>query len=68
MKHQQEVIYLVDRIKQLQTEMVLLRDQNDELTAELETLKLRVNHVKDMRYCIKYQNVLKYVFLLYKAI
>ncbi|XP_076245387.1 blastoderm-specific gene 25D [Calliopsis andreniformis] len=48
-KHQQEVLYLVDRIKQLQTETVLLRDQNDELTAELETVKLRDNHIKDTR-------------------
>lgn len=46
-KHQQEVIYLVDRIKQLQTEAVLLRDQNDELTAELESLKLY--DTKDIR-------------------
>ncbi|XP_076178154.1 blastoderm-specific gene 25D isoform X2 [Ptiloglossa arizonensis] len=48
-KHQQEVIYLVDRIKQIQSEAVLLQDQNDELTAELETLKLRHSHVKDTR-------------------
>ncbi|XP_043263150.1 blastoderm-specific protein 25D [Colletes gigas] len=49
MKHQQEVIYLVDRIKQIQSEAVLLRDQNDELMAELETLKLRYTHNKDTR-------------------
>ncbi|OAD55892.1 Blastoderm-specific protein 25D [Eufriesea mexicana] len=48
-KHQQEVIYLVDRIKQLQSEAVLLRDQNDELTAELESFKLRDRHNKDIR-------------------
>ncbi|KZC04252.1 Blastoderm-specific protein 25D [Dufourea novaeangliae] len=48
-KHQQEVIYLVDRIKQLQSEAVLLRDQNDELTTELETLKVRHNPMKDIR-------------------
>ncbi|XP_053984065.1 blastoderm-specific protein 25D [Hylaeus volcanicus] len=48
-KHQQEVIYLVDRIKQIQSESVLLRDQNDELTAELETLKQRYSHIKDIR-------------------
>ncbi|XP_031844031.1 blastoderm-specific gene 25D [Nomia melanderi] len=48
-KHQQEVIFLVDRIKQLQSEAVYLRDQNDELTIELETLKLHQNHIKDTR-------------------
>lgn len=49
MKHQQEVIYLVDRIKQLQLEAVLLQDQNDELTAEIESLKLHDRHIKDIR-------------------
>lgn len=49
MKHQQEVIYLVDRIKQLQLEAVLLQDQNDELTAEIESLKLHDHHTKDIR-------------------
>ncbi|XP_031366511.1 blastoderm-specific protein 25D [Apis dorsata] len=48
-KHQQEVIYLVDRIKQLQLEAVLLQDQNDELTAEIESLKLHDRHIKDIR-------------------
>ncbi|XP_003393251.2 blastoderm-specific protein 25D isoform X1 [Bombus terrestris] len=50
-KHQQEVIYLVERIKQLQSETVLLRDQNDELTAELESLKQHDRHNKDTSYC-----------------
>lgn len=49
MKQQQEVIYLVDRIKQLQSKAVLLQDQNDELTAELETLKLHDSYIKDTR-------------------
>ncbi|XP_034196043.2 blastoderm-specific gene 25D [Osmia lignaria lignaria] len=48
-KHQQEVIYLIDRIKHLQSEAVLLRDQNDELTAELESLKQYDCHAKDIR-------------------
>ncbi|CAK9830652.1 Blastoderm-specific protein 25D [Anthophora retusa] len=48
-KHQQEVMYLVDRIKHLQSEAVLLRDQNDELTAEIGNLKLHNCHNKDMR-------------------
>lgn len=49
MKHQQEVIYLVERIKQLQSEAVLLQDQNDELTAELESLKLYDCHTTNTR-------------------
>lgn len=48
-KHQQEVIYLVERIKQLQSEAVLLQDQNDELTAELESLKLHDHHTTNTR-------------------
>ncbi|XP_076382040.1 blastoderm-specific gene 25D [Megalopta genalis] len=48
-KHQEEVIFLVDRIKHLQSEVVTLRDQNDELTIELETLKLHQIYVKDTR-------------------
>ncbi|XP_078041591.1 blastoderm-specific gene 25D [Augochlora pura] len=48
-KHQEEVIFLVDRIKHLQSEVVSLRDQNDELTIELETLKLHQTSVKDTR-------------------
>ncbi|XP_076645426.1 blastoderm-specific gene 25D [Halictus rubicundus] len=48
-KHQQEVIFLVDRIKYLQSEAVSLRDQNDELTIQLEALKLQQNHIKDLR-------------------
>ncbi|XP_076669633.1 blastoderm-specific gene 25D isoform X1 [Andrena cerasifolii] len=49
MKQQQEVIYLVERIKQLQSKAVLLQDQNDELTAELETVKLHDSYIKDTR-------------------
>ncbi|XP_012522185.1 ninein [Monomorium pharaonis] len=38
-KQQEQVTFFVDRIKQLQSEVTLLRDQNDELNAELENLK-----------------------------
>ncbi|XP_017888510.1 uncharacterized protein LOC108629986 [Ceratina calcarata] len=47
--HQQEIVFLVERIKRLQSEAVLLRDQNDELTAELESLKLHDSYTKDTR-------------------
>ncbi|XP_076751450.1 blastoderm-specific gene 25D [Xylocopa sonorina] len=50
-KHQQEVIFLVERIKQLQAEAVLFRDQNDELTAKLENFKLHDCYIKDTGYC-----------------
>lgn len=42
-------MYLVERIKQLHSETVLLRDQNDELTAELDSLKQHDRHNKDTR-------------------
>lgn len=38
-KQQEQVNFFVNRIKQLQSEVTLLRDQNDELGAELENLK-----------------------------
>ena len=38
-KQQEQVNFFVDRIKQLQSEVTLLRDQNDELCAELENSK-----------------------------
>ncbi|XP_034947355.1 ninein [Chelonus insularis] len=40
-RENEQVISLVDRIKRLQSECALLRDQNDELTSELELLKSR---------------------------
>lgn len=46
-KQQEQVNFFVDRIKQLQSEVTLLRDQNDELDAELENFKC---YGKDMRY------------------
>lgn len=46
-KQQEQVNFFVDRIKQLQSEVTLLRDQNDELCAELENLKC---YGKDIRY------------------
>ncbi|KAL6261333.1 hypothetical protein P5V15_008853 [Pogonomyrmex californicus] len=46
-KQQEQVNFFVDRIKQLQSEVTFLRDQNDELCAELEDLKC---HGKDMKY------------------
>lgn len=46
-KQQEQVNFFVDRIKQLQSEVTLLRDQNDELGAELENLKC---YGKDTRY------------------
>ncbi|KAK2576480.1 hypothetical protein KPH14_005810 [Odynerus spinipes] len=42
-KKQEQVLHLIDRIKQLQSEVVSLHDQNDELTIELEILKSRDN-------------------------
>ncbi|KAK0180799.1 hypothetical protein PV327_003144 [Microctonus hyperodae] len=45
-KENEQVISLVDRIKKLQTELSLLRDQNDELTSEVESLRARSNHYK----------------------
>lgn len=38
-KQQEQVNFFVDRIKQLQSEVTLLRDQNDELVTELENIK-----------------------------
>lgn len=38
-KQQEQVNFFINRIKQLQSEVTLLRDQNDELGAELENLK-----------------------------
>ncbi|KAL6430651.1 hypothetical protein ACFW04_006914 [Cataglyphis niger] len=46
-KQQEQVDFFVNRIKQLQSEIILLRDQNDELNMELENLKC---HSKDMKY------------------
>lgn len=46
-KQQEQVDFFVNRIKQLQSEIILLRDQNDELNMELENLKC---HGKDMKY------------------
>lgn len=48
-KQQEQVNFFVDRIKQLQSEVTLLRDQNDELGAELETFK-----------CYSKENVTRY--------
>ncbi|XP_014467588.1 PREDICTED: blastoderm-specific protein 25D isoform X2 [Dinoponera quadriceps] len=45
-KQQEQVDFFVDRIKQLQSEVTLLRDQNDELSAELETLKCHANDTR----------------------
>lgn len=45
-KQQEQVDFFVDRIKQLQSEATLLRDQNDELNAELETLKCHSNETR----------------------
>jgi len=38
-KQQEQVNFFIERIKQLQSEMTLLRDQNDELGVELENFK-----------------------------
>ncbi|KYN06246.1 Blastoderm-specific protein 25D [Cyphomyrmex costatus] len=48
-KQQEQVNFFVDRIKQLQSEVILLRDQNDELCAELENSKC---YGKDTKYKI----------------
>ncbi|EFN83344.1 Blastoderm-specific protein 25D [Harpegnathos saltator] len=45
-KQQEQVDFFVNRIKQLQLEVTLLRDQNDELNAELETLKCYSNDIR----------------------
>lgn len=45
-KQQEQVDFFVDRIKQLQSEVTLLRDQNDELNAELETWKCHGNETR----------------------
>lgn len=37
---------LLDRIKRLQSDIATLRDQNDELTSELEVLKNRDTDTK----------------------
>lgn len=42
----EQIIQLVERIKRLQGEIALLRDQNDELTTELEFMKNRSIPVK----------------------
>lgn len=46
-KQQEQVNFFIDRIKQLQSEVTLLRDQNDELNAELENSR---SHSKDTSY------------------
>ncbi|XP_072761910.1 uncharacterized protein Bsg25d [Anoplolepis gracilipes] len=46
-KQQEQVDFFIDRIKQLQSEVTLLRDQNDELNTELENFKC---HGEDMKY------------------
>lgn len=46
-RQQEQVDFFVDRIKQLQSEVTLLRDQNDELGAELESSKC---YGKDTKY------------------
>lgn len=46
-KQQEQVNFFIDRIKQLQSEVTLLRDQNDELNAELENAR---SHGKDTSY------------------
>lgn len=45
-KQQEQVDFFVDRIKQLQLEVTLLRDQNDELNTELESLKCHSNDTR----------------------
>lgn len=45
-KQQEQVDFFVDRIKQLQSEVTLLRDQNDELNVELEILKCHGNETR----------------------
>lgn len=40
-RESEQIILLVNRIKKLQEEVALLRDQNDELTAEVEFMKNR---------------------------
>ncbi|CAL1679415.1 unnamed protein product [Lasius platythorax] len=45
-KQQEQVDFFVDRIKQLQSEIILLRDQNDELNTELENLKCHGDDTK----------------------
>lgn len=42
-KQQEQVDFFVDRIKQLQSEVTLLRDENDELGTELESFKCHGN-------------------------
>ncbi|XP_015122393.1 blastoderm-specific protein 25D [Diachasma alloeum] len=46
-RENEQVISLVERIKTLQAESALLRDQNDELTSELEALKSRNMEMKN---------------------
>ncbi|XP_063984170.1 blastoderm-specific protein 25D [Diachasmimorpha longicaudata] len=46
-RENEQMISLVERIKTLQTESALLRDQNDELTSELEVLKSRNMEIKN---------------------
>ncbi|XP_011299466.1 blastoderm-specific protein 25D [Fopius arisanus] len=46
-RENEQVISLVERIKTLQAESALLRDQNDELTSELEVLKNRNVEMKN---------------------
>ncbi|XP_029179085.1 CAP-Gly domain-containing linker protein 1 [Nylanderia fulva] len=45
-KQQEQVNFFVDRIKQLQSEIILLRDQNDELSTELENSKCYGEDIK----------------------
>lgn len=48
-KQQKQVDFFVNRIKQLQTEIILLRDQNDELNTEVEMLRCHGEDIK-MKY------------------
>lgn len=45
-KQQKQVDFFVNRIKQLQSEIILLRDQNDELNTEVENLKCHGEDIK----------------------
>ncbi|XP_008553801.1 blastoderm-specific protein 25D [Microplitis demolitor] len=55
-RENEQVISLVDRIKKLQSEASLLRDQNDELTSEIELLKSRLTCDKINKYSMTLNN------------
>ncbi|XP_024937732.1 blastoderm-specific protein 25D isoform X2 [Cephus cinctus] len=58
-RENEQVISLIDRIQRLQSDVSLLRDQNDELASELELLKTRDQSVKNTRDAVTSSSPIK---------